>query len=189
MVALAYQAARDLRLDPMLVLAVISVESSFNSRAQSNRGAQGLMQVLTRVHADKFEPFGGAAAAFDPVANIKVGTRILKEYLVREGSIEGALKSYVGAAMLSHDFGYGHKVLSERERIAAAAQGRPIPSQPARPPAATARLADPAGEPDTAAADRILLPPGEHAARQFVDPLPSAGQQIGALRIDGAGPI
>ncbi|ODT38440.1 MAG: hypothetical protein ABS55_00675 [Lautropia sp. SCN 70-15] len=123
-VAHAYRAARDFRLDPHLILAVVSVESSFNPNARSPKGAQGLMQVLTRVHTDKFAPFGGAAAAFDPVANITVGSAILKEYLVREGSVEGALKSYVGAALLSHDFGYGRKVLSERERIAAAAQGR-----------------------------------------------------------------
>jgi soluble lytic murein transglycosylase-like protein len=106
------------------VLAVVSIESSFNPKARSPKGAQGLMQVLTRVHTDKFAPFGGATAAFDPVANLSVGSRILKEYLVREGSIEGALKSYVGAALLPHDFGYGSKVLSERERIAAAATGR-----------------------------------------------------------------
>src|SRR5690606_18849444 len=89
--------------------------------ARSSAGAQGLMQVLTRVHLDKFAPYGGARAAFDPVANITVGSRILKEYLVREGTVEGALKSYVGAALLSHDFGYGNKVLTERTRIAAAA--------------------------------------------------------------------
>lgn len=123
-VAHAYRAAREFRLDPHLILAVVSVESSFNPNARSPKGAQGLMQVLTRVHTDKFAPFGGAAAAFDPVANITVGSAILKEYLVREGTVEGALKSYVGAALLSHDFGYGRKVLSERERIAAAAQGR-----------------------------------------------------------------
>jgi len=123
----AYRAARDIKLDPMLVLAVMSVESSFNPKAQSSAGAQGLMQVLTRVHADKFRPFGGIPAAFDPVANIRVGSTILKEYLQREGSIEGALKSYVGAALLEHDGGYGMKVLNARERIAAAAAGRPIP--------------------------------------------------------------
>jgi len=122
-VAHAYRAAREFRLDPHLILAIVSIESSFNPNARSSKGAQGLMQVLTRVHTDKFAPFGGAAAAFDPVANITVGSAILKEYLVREGSVEGALKSYVGAALLSHDFGYGRKVLGERERIAAAAQG------------------------------------------------------------------
>ncbi|MGD9942208.1 MAG: transglycosylase SLT domain-containing protein [Burkholderiaceae bacterium] len=124
----AYHAARELRIDPYLVIAVMSIESSFNPNARSPQGAQGLMQVLTRVHADKFAPFGGVTAAFDPMANISVGSRILKEYLVRHGSVEAALKSYVGAALLPHDFGYGLKVLTERERIAAAAAGRPIPA-------------------------------------------------------------
>ncbi|MCM5570258.1 lytic transglycosylase domain-containing protein [Burkholderiaceae bacterium FT117] len=128
-VAHAYQVAREFRLDPHLILAVVSVESSFNPKARSPKGAQGLMQVLTRVHTDKFAPFGGPAAAFDPVANITVGSAILKEYLVREGTVEGALKSYVGAALLPHDFGYGRKVLGERERIAAAAKGLPVPGE------------------------------------------------------------
>ncbi|HLT25519.1 MAG TPA: transglycosylase SLT domain-containing protein [Zeimonas sp.] len=121
-VAHAFRAAREFGLDPYLVLAVMSIESSFNPNARSSAGAQGLMQVLTRVHLDKFAPFGGAHAALDPVANITVGSRILKEYLVREGTVEGALKSYVGAALLPHDFGYGNKVLTERARIAAAAR-------------------------------------------------------------------
>jgi len=131
----AYRAARDVKVDPMLVLAVMSVESSFNPRAQSHAGAQGLMQVLTRVHVDKFVPFGGIPAAFDPVANIRVGSVILKEYLNREGSVEGALKSYVGAALAEHDGGYGSKVLSARERIAAAAAGKPIPAEVVAAPA------------------------------------------------------
>jgi soluble lytic murein transglycosylase-like protein len=125
----AFRAAKDTKVDPMLVLAVMSVESSFNPKAQSVAGAQGLMQVLTRVHVEKFLPFGGIPAAFDPVANIRVGSVILKEYIQREGSVEGALKSYVGAALADHDGGYGVKVLNARERIAAAAAGRPIPPE------------------------------------------------------------
>jgi len=119
----AYRTAKELKLDPWLILAVISVESSFDPTAESNRGAKGLMQVLTRVHADKFAPFGGVAAAFDPLANMRVGAQILKEYMARDGTVETALKSYVGAALLPHDNGYGAKVLSERERIAAVAAG------------------------------------------------------------------
>ncbi|MDT3677859.1 MAG: lytic transglycosylase domain-containing protein [Burkholderiaceae bacterium] len=134
-VAHAFRAAGEFRIDPYLVLAVMSIESSFNPNARSSAGAQGLMQVLTRVHLDKFAPFGGARAALDPVANITVGSRILKEYLVREGSVEGALKSYVGAALLPHDFGYGNKVLTERARIAAAARDGAKP--PVAAPAAT----------------------------------------------------
>ncbi|MCO5107681.1 MAG: transglycosylase SLT domain-containing protein [Burkholderiaceae bacterium] len=158
LVAYAYGAAREFRLDPYLVLAVMSIESSFNPNARSPAGAQGLMQVLTRVHADKFAPFGGATAAFDPVANISVGSRILKEYLVREGSVEGALKSYVGAALQAHDSGYGYKVLSERERIAAAAAGRPIPVLPPKPPAVAG------DEGAEVAATPALAVPGENRA-------------------------
>jgi soluble lytic murein transglycosylase-like protein len=139
-VAHAYQVAREAKLDPLLVLAVISVESSFNPKAQSNKGAQGLMQVLTRVHKEKFAPFGGVSAAFDPLANMRVGTQILKEYVKRTGSVENGLKYYVGAALLPHDGGYGAKVLFERERIAAAATGR---AQPSRSPQLMAR-AEPA---------------------------------------------
>ena len=127
----AYHAARDARVDPLLVLAVMSIESSFDPRAQSSQGAKGLMQVLARVHVDKFEPFGGAKAVFDPMANIRVGTGILKEYLARTGNVQAALKWYVGAALMNHDGGYGAKVLQERERIAAVAAGRPMPQDPA----------------------------------------------------------
>lgn len=122
-VRVAYLAARQLNVDPLLVLAIISVESGFNPAAQSRRGAQGLMQVRTRVHAERFEPFGGRIAAFDPWANIHVGISILKDYLTREGTVERALKSYVGAAQRPDDGGYGAKVLGERARLSAVARG------------------------------------------------------------------
>ncbi|MGE0799403.1 MAG: transglycosylase SLT domain-containing protein [Lautropia sp.] len=110
-VFLAYKVATEMRLDPHLLLAVMAVESSFNPYAESGAGAQGLMQVHTRVHAQKFDAFGGIEAAWDPLANIKVGARILNEYLVRYGDLPGALKAYVGAALREHDGGYGQKVL------------------------------------------------------------------------------
>ncbi|HLS56176.1 MAG TPA: transglycosylase SLT domain-containing protein [Zeimonas sp.] len=167
-VAHAYRTSKELRLDPYLVLAVMSIESNFNPNARSSAGAQGLMQVLTRVHVEKFAPFGGSTAAFDPVANISVGARILKEYLVREGSVEGALKSYVGAALHAHDSGYGFKVMSERERIAAAAAGKPIPARPLEPPVVATEerrevprampVAGTAGA-DSAIVPAVLLPP------------------------------
>lgn len=130
----AYKAAREYKMDPWLLLAVMAVESSFDPDASSHRGAHGLMQVLTRVHTEKFAPFGGVAAAFDPIANIKVGTRILRDYIARDGSVEGGLKAYVGAALLDDDRGYGVKVLAERERLAAAAAGKGVPNLPPRPP-------------------------------------------------------
>jgi hypothetical protein len=129
-VDLAYKSAKQYKLDPHLVLAVMSIESSFIPNAQSHAGAQGLMQVLTRVHKEKFIPYGGVTAAYDPESNIKVGSQILREYLVRNGSEADALKSYVGAALMDNDGGYGYKVLSQKARIQAAAQGKPIPANP-----------------------------------------------------------
>ncbi len=112
-------------LDPQLLLAVIAIESRYNPFAESHVGAQGLMQVMTRVHTEKFEPFeGGADAALNPIANIRVGTQILYDCIKRRGSVEGGLACYVGATGPS-DGGYGEKVLAERRRIALAS-GIPV---------------------------------------------------------------
>lgn len=122
-VALAFRVGTEVTLDPLLLLAVIAVESRFDPFAQSRRGAEGLMQIRTHVHAERFERFGGRDAAFDPLANIRVGAELLKGLLDREGSTEGALKAYVGAARRPHDSGYGARVLQARAQLAEAAQG------------------------------------------------------------------
>lgn len=133
-VSMAFAEAKKQNVDPFLVVAIMSIESSFNPSAQSPVGAQGLMQVHTRVHQEKFAEFGGPAAAFDVAANIHVGTRIIREYLRREGGVEAALKSYVGAALLPDDGGYGWKVMGQMQRLKAIAAGRPIPNIPAQRP-------------------------------------------------------
>lgn len=125
-VTTAYQTARELKLDPLLILSVMAIESRFNPFAESPAGAQGLMQVMSKIHKDKFEPLGGLEAALHPVANIKVGSRILKEYVTRGGSVEAGLKMYVGAALLETDFGYGSKVLAEYARLKDVAMGRKV---------------------------------------------------------------
>ena len=171
LVEFAYRAAREVKLDPLLILAVVSVESNFDPTAQSTQGAQGLMQVLTRVHADKFAPFGGVAAAFDPLANMVVGARILKDYLLRDGSVEGALKAYVGAATLAHDGGYGAKVLTERDRIAAAASGELSPASAAAAPAPTPAIPKSAPPKFAPAAVEPVAAPAVHAAELRFSPV------------------
>lgn len=104
-------------LDPTLLLAIMAIESSFNPFAQSSVGAQGLMQVMTRVHDDKYVRFGGNHAAFDPVTNLRVGAMVLRECIARAGSLEGGLRYYVGAANLPDDGGYAAKVLAAREQL------------------------------------------------------------------------
>lgn len=137
LVAEAYNQGSQHKIDPTLILAVVAIESRFNPFAQSSVGAQGLMQVMTRVHTDKYEHFGGDLAAFDPVSNMRVGVAILKEYIRRAGSIEGGLKYYVGAANLPSDGGYGAKVLAEYQRIRQVA-GRAAPAAPPAQPTTTA---------------------------------------------------
>lgn len=135
LVAEAYEIGQKARLDPTLILAVMAIESRFNPFAQSPVGAQGLMQVLTRVHTDKYEDFGGQLAAFDPVSNLRVGVRVLKECIQRAGSVEGGLRLYVGAVSSDGNW-YIDKVLSEHQRIQSVAQGKPMPIY--TPPASTA---------------------------------------------------
>jgi soluble lytic murein transglycosylase-like protein len=122
----AWAVGHRLGLDPTLILAVMAVESSFNPFAQSAVGAQGLMQVMTRVHDDKYEAFGGVRAAFDPVANLRVGVQVLKECIARAGSLEAGLRSYLGVAGAAEDGGYVGKVLNEQGHLRQVAEGRNV---------------------------------------------------------------
>lgn len=150
LVAEAYEIGKRTQLDPTLLLAVMAVESGFNPFAQSPVGAQGLMQVMTRVHSDKYESFGGKFAAFDPVTNLRVGAKVLQECIDRAGSLEGGLRFYVGAANLDDDSGYGAKVLAEHARLQQVASGRAVPfltpqvipvTTPAKPDVSTEKVA------------------------------------------------
>jgi len=123
----AWQIGQRAALDPTLILAVMAIESSFNPFAQSPVGAQGLMQVLTRVHDDKYEAFGGNHAAFDPVSNLRVGVQVLKDCIARAGSLHDGLKFYVGAANIEGDGGYVGRVLSEQLHLRAVADGKGVP--------------------------------------------------------------
>lgn len=116
-VAKAHAVGAELKLDPLVILAVIAVESRFNPLAESGMGAKGLMQVIPRYHSDKFDPLGGEKVAFDPQANIIVGAKILKEYLRRTGDIIDALQLYVGATSDDNENGYSGKVMAERDRL------------------------------------------------------------------------
>ena len=126
LVAQAYEIGERTRLEPTLILAVMAIESGFNPFAQSPVGAQGLMQVMTSVHTDKYENFGGNLAAFDPVSNLRVGVKVLQECIARAGSVEAGLRQYVGASA-SDDGGYAAKVMAELGRLRQVATGKVVP--------------------------------------------------------------
>lgn len=115
LVAAAHEAGRLEGLDPLLILAVMGVESGFNPLAESVAGAKGLMQVIPKYHWEKF-PAVGEQAVLDPRNNIAAGARILKEYLRHTGDLVTALQKYAGA--IDDPVGvYSGKVLAEQQRL------------------------------------------------------------------------
>jgi soluble lytic murein transglycosylase-like protein len=123
----AFETGKHAKVDPMLLLAIMAIESGFNPYAQSHQGAQGLMQVMTKVHVDKYESFGGKLAAFDPLSNLRVGAKVLADCLKNAGGdVTEALRFYVGAPTGSgkDDGGYPVKVMAEQQRLIDASTGK-----------------------------------------------------------------
>ena len=98
------RAARSHAVRPELVRAVILVESAFNPRAVSSRGAVGLMQLLPAT-ARRY----GVADAFDPEQNITAGVHYLRDLLTRYGNnLELTLAAYnAGEDAVER---YGHNI-------------------------------------------------------------------------------
>ncbi len=126
-VSTTYTTGKEIKIDPLLILAVMAIESGFNPYAESPVGAQGLMQIMAKIHHEKFQEVGGINSALNPVANIKVGALILKDYVTRGGSVKEGLKSYVGAGSFESDSGYGNRVLAEYQRLRDVAKGKKVP--------------------------------------------------------------
>jgi hypothetical protein len=172
-VATAYSTAHEIKLDPLLILAVMAIESGLNPFAESPMGAQGLMQVMAKVHSDKFQEVGGTKAALNPVANIRVGSQILKDYVTRTGSVEGGLKTYVGAAAFVDDSGYGNKVLAEYRRLKQVASGKNVPIfTPPSAPAPSTTLAQKAAP---------LPPKADSAVTEAVHGASESGETVAGL--------
>ena len=130
LVSEAYVLSESTKLKPHLLLAVMAIESSFHPYVQSQAGAQGLMQVMTDIHAKKYEKYGGKLAAFDPLTNLRVGAKVLQEYIKQKGSTEDGLLFYLGGDALQSDTGYVAKVLAEQAKLDQVAAGEKVSTQP-----------------------------------------------------------
>jgi soluble lytic murein transglycosylase-like protein len=116
-VAVAYRAGAQYSLDPLLILAVMAIESRYNPVAESGVGARGLMQVMPKFHLEKLADHGGDAdALLEPAVNIQVGARILREYQRRFHDMEATLQMYAGA-FDEPTAQYANKVLAEKARL------------------------------------------------------------------------
>jgi hypothetical protein len=175
LVRAAFDTGREVGLDPLLLLSVMAIESGFNPYAESGVGAQGLMQVMAKVHSDKFQYFGGSHAALEPLANIKVGALVLKDCIARGGSVAGGLRFYVGSTA-PDDGGYGAKVLAERSRLRDVARGRNVPiNAPQAPaqPVAPKQVVASASAPSAGTAEKRV-----HVTLDGAAPAKSAGSQV-----------
>ena len=115
-VSVAYRAADQHRLDALLILAVMAIESRYNPVAESVMGAKGLMQVIAKYHPEKLSDHGGEHALLEPEVNILVGAQILREYQRRFGDTETALQMYAGA-LDEPTSQYANKVFAEKARL------------------------------------------------------------------------
>ena len=115
-VSAAYQAGAQHSVDPLLILAVMAIESRYNPVAESSMGARGLMQVIPKYHLEKLLDHGGEPALLEPTVNISVGTQILREYHRRFRDTEAALQMY-GGALDDVSTQYASKVLAEKARL------------------------------------------------------------------------
>ncbi len=117
----AQNTGRERRLDPLLIVAIIGIESRFNPYAESAQGAQGLMQVIPRFHADKVPEGAGKLPLFDPVTNVQIGAHVLQEAITRRGGLIAGLQQFGGAAN-DEAQAYATKVLAEKQRLEDAAR-------------------------------------------------------------------
>src|SRR5687767_13886023 len=115
-VSIAYRAGAAHNVDPVLILAVMAIESRYNPVAESDMGAKGLMQIIPKFHLEKLLDHGGEPALLDPEVNIHVGAQIIREYYRRFGEMQTALQMYAGA-FDEPTSTYAHKVMAEKARL------------------------------------------------------------------------
>ncbi|MFM0073429.1 lytic transglycosylase domain-containing protein [Paraburkholderia sediminicola] len=97
-------------ISPVLLLAVMSVESSFDRHAVSIAGARGLMQVLPAAHP---QLIAGTTDLSDPAINVRIGSTILRGYLDQSGGdLDAALVRYSGGGR-----GYAQRVVLRMQRL------------------------------------------------------------------------
>ena len=109
----AWTVSENSQVPPTLILAVIAIESNFNPFAQRSESNRGLMQVDSLSQQDTLSRFGGPLSVFDPLTNLRVGSRVLQGFIQETGSIENGVRAYAQTSPQAADSSYTERVLAE----------------------------------------------------------------------------
>lgn len=123
LVSEAWSVGERSQIAPTLILAVMAIESRFNPFASGSQGGMGLMQIEPNAHSQALTPFGGRLAAFDPLTNLRVGTRHLQFLIQQSSTVEDALRLYAADSGQARDESYIDRVLSEQKQLDKITQG------------------------------------------------------------------
>lgn len=128
LVAEADTLTKTYKLSPNLLIAVMAIESNFHPYIQSEAGAQGLMQVMPKIHSKRYEKFGGKTAFMDPLVSLRVGAEVLRDSIkLKDGSEAEGLRFYFGGGPASDT--YIDKVRAEQARLNLVARGAHVPTK------------------------------------------------------------
>jgi hypothetical protein len=105
------------QVPPTLILAVIAVESNFNPFAQRSDSNRGLMQIDSLSQQDTLSRFGGPLSVFDPLTNLRVGSRVLQSFIQETGSLEDGVRAYAQTSPQGADSSYTERVLAEHKLL------------------------------------------------------------------------
>ena len=133
----AWTVSENSQVPPTLILAVIAIESNFNPFAQRSESNRGLMQVDSLSQQETLSRFGGPLSVFDPLTNLRVGSRVLQGFIQETGSIENGVQAYAQTSPQAADGSYTERVLAEYKQLERLVQ-RPA-SAASAPSTATAK--------------------------------------------------
>lgn len=143
LVSEAWDVGERSQIAPTLILSIMAVESRFNPFASGSRGAMGLMQIEPEAHTDALSTLGGRLAAFDPLTNLRVGTRFLQSMVLQTDSLDEALRLYGSASgQTNHDL-YARRVMSIKQRLETIRQKSDTQNQPLSGPDVASAQAEP----------------------------------------------
>lgn len=120
------------QIAPTLILSIMAVESRFNPFASGSQGAMGLMQIEPEAHTDALSTLGGRLAAFDPLTNLRVGTRFLQSMVLQTNTLEEALRLYGSASGQTNQDLYARRVLAEHQRLETISQAANVANPPSK---------------------------------------------------------